>query len=179
MVYVGIYGSVCHRRRKSICTCGIVMENSVVSCSQLGENAFIVSVHSNSICPCALTASFLSILQHRTEWKKSEKKMRESVEEALSFEDDACVLQKWEAQYSGAYLNDHPSVVKYRIILNLLRHQPSGRFLNEDLLCFRIVLSIDLVAHIPSPSHPTLQNFVVRLQGWHRSIWTWTSFLCH
>lgn len=41
-------------------------------------------------------------------------------------------------------------LLKHRIILNLLRHQPSGRFLNENLLSFRIVLSIDLVVHIPS-----------------------------
>lgn len=52
---------------------------------------------------------FLSILQHKTEWKKSEQKIRESVGEALSFEGDACVLQKWEAQYSGTSLNDHYS----------------------------------------------------------------------
>lgn len=49
--------------------------------------------------------------------------------------------------------NTGPSVVKHRMILNLLRHQPSGRFLNENLLSLRIVLSVDLVAPIPSPSH--------------------------
>lgn len=43
---------------------------------------------------CSDYLSFLSILHHKTEWKKSEKKIGESVEEALSFEDDASALQE-------------------------------------------------------------------------------------
>lgn len=44
---------------------------------------------------------YKSILQHKTEWKK----IKETVEEVLSFEDDVSVLQKQEAQYSGTCLN--------------------------------------------------------------------------
>lgn len=64
---------LCQRRRKGICTCGIVMENSVVSCSQLGENTFIVSVHSNSICPCALTTSSWVFCSRKLSEKRAKK----------------------------------------------------------------------------------------------------------
>jgi len=50
-------------------------------------------------------------------------------------------------------------VLKHRIIVNLIRHQPSGRFLNENPVPFRIVLSdgpsANFLTYRPIPFHNT------------------------
>lgn len=90
--------NVCHRRRKGICICGVVMENSAVS-SQFGENMLIVSIHSNSVCPCTLTTSFRVFCNIKLSGKRLKKVWKRSWAKRL--------MQKLEARYSGTCLNSH------------------------------------------------------------------------